>query len=259
MNNMKKLSMILMICVLILSCKKESINQPPVVSDIELSKFKIGVGQTIVSSVKVTDPERDTINIKYKWYDDFGFSQSLGSHANWRPSKSGVQNLTVEVIDAGNVVKKSITVTVYDCDYRKSLWDDSMFDVALNEYPLKGTISVNELDFSEGNLFFIYGFSKEKLSSVIEFNVETANYIPAFDAKVSEFILKYGKASKRDTTWSANVTNPLYKSNKAFYWEESVRNGNLQFMFIWYTPTTKISLILAKINSVVFATIYDQK
>lgn len=268
---MKKLIQII-VCLSILfsACSKQDMNQPPTVSDIRLLKDKIGVGQLIVGTVDITDPENDTLNIKYHWTDDYGFS-SDGQDVNWRPSKAGQQNIQVTIVDGENIITKTKTVIVYECDYRLSLWGDGMDEIIINEFPktpddLTSSGALVYVDPNNANLayafyldnnFILYAgadlYGKKYLFG--SYN----NYIFDFETYRAAFIAKFGNPTRQDTIWSSNMIGPeLYKTRKE-NWGDALMLKYLKLYSYWYVNGNKIILQLFNNGSIIFATTYQKQ
>lgn len=266
---MKKLIQII-ICfgVLLSACSKQDINQAPTVSEIRLLKDKIGVGQLIVGAVDITDPENDTLNIKYLWSDDYGFTWDKDD-LNWRPSKAGQQNIKVTIIDGENQVSKTKSVMVYECDYRFALWGDPMFEILINEYPdqpvvvSSGLVYTDKTNSTIGHAYYINSSLEVYAGAELytkRYNYGDYNgYISDYERYRSDLIAKLGNPVDQDTIWSSNMIGPeLYKTRKE-NWGDALMLKYLKLYSYWMVNGNNITLQLFNNGTVMLATTYQKQ
>ncbi len=267
---MKKIFLLLTVLAFVFAgCSKDDdpIENTPNLSEIKISKEKVGVGQLIVASCKVSVPNNDTLNLAYEWKDDYGFIYNK-KDLNWRPTKAGNQTITLTVKNGSQSTTKTTNVTVYDCDYRLTLWNENSADVMISEMPKKPVTSylpdylfyLDENDNTIGhayvlnsNLNIIGGMDLyTKKYSFGEYN----GYYEDYKKYRQELIAKYGNPVSEN-----KILDPSAVDEEEFF-GDYVLLGKLEFQSKWETKTTNILLNLKKgstSGTVSLATIYTKK
>lgn len=251
---MKKLLLVPALAALLLtSCNNDPELEAPQISSIDLSKEQVAVGQLIILSSTVTDTDTDTADLTYDWKSTDGFS-SDERVAEWVPSETGEQTITLTVNDGNATTTQETTVDVVEPDFRLGLWGDTQEDIIRSE-----EYADNELlDDEDGLLVFrseepqaldVYVIEADALvqAATIYYpehsESELNEFITDYEAKVAELTNTYGEPVEEYTDWEEGA-EATYANNPE-QWGQAIAAGDLSLGTVWLvSETTGVVLAL---------------
>lgn len=253
---MKKLLLVPALAALFLtSCNNDPELEAPQISSIDVSKEQVAVGQLITLSSTVTDADTDTADLTYDWKSTDGLS-SKKRIAEWVPSETGEQTITLTVNDGDATATQETTVDVVEPDFRLGLWGDTQEDIVQSE-----EYAGNELlDDEDGFLVFrseeaqaldVYVIDADALvqAATIYYpehsESELNEFINDYEAKVAELTVTYGEPDEVLIDWNEETNAEATYANNPEQWGAAIAAGDLLLGTVWQiSETTTMAVIL---------------